>query len=180
MQMSYLYASDFPFKNFCKLAQHGETIRKKKMFKTTDHDKPHFHSYVFMLFTTISTWIWNLVIFDWFFLSMRIQVILDSLFARPGSAPIGGGKKGEFKYWTKVPLDRMRIDAIRYESSRPFKFFFQQLHWFLQLRSCFNKRFEKERSITLRIDNGGWHATLNLPPVTSCEMFAFRDVLYKA
>ena len=29
MQMSYLYASDFPFKNFCKLAQHGETIRKK-------------------------------------------------------------------------------------------------------------------------------------------------------
>ena len=54
MQMSYLYASDFPFKNFCKLAQHGETIRKK-MFKTTDHDKPHFHSYVFMLFTTIST-----------------------------------------------------------------------------------------------------------------------------
>ena len=29
MQMSYLYASYFPFKNFCKLAQHGETIQKK-------------------------------------------------------------------------------------------------------------------------------------------------------
>ena len=29
MQMSYLYASDFPFKNFCKIAQHTETIRKK-------------------------------------------------------------------------------------------------------------------------------------------------------
>ena len=28
-------------------------------------------------------------------LSMRMQVILDSLFARPGSTPIWGGKKGE-------------------------------------------------------------------------------------
>ena len=28
--------------------------------------------------------------------SMRMQIILDSLFARPGSAPIWGGKKGEF------------------------------------------------------------------------------------
>ena len=34
-------------------------------------------------------------------LSMRMQVILDSPFARPGSAPIGGGKKGEFRDWTK-------------------------------------------------------------------------------
>ena len=31
---------------------------------------------------------------------MRMQVILDSVFARPGSAPIGGGKKGEFRDWT--------------------------------------------------------------------------------
>ena len=31
---------------------------------------------------------------------MRIQVILDSLFARSGSASIGGGKKGEFRDWT--------------------------------------------------------------------------------
>ena len=30
-------------------------------------------------------------------LSMRMQVILDSSFARPGSAPIWGGKKGEFR-----------------------------------------------------------------------------------
>ena len=29
-------------------------------------------------------------------LSMHMQVILDSSFARPGSAPIWGGKKGEF------------------------------------------------------------------------------------
>ena len=38
--------------------------------------------------------------FDWFVLSMRMQVILDSSFARPGSAPIRGGKKGEFRDWT--------------------------------------------------------------------------------
>ena len=35
-------------------------------------------------------------------LSMRMQVILDSSFARPGSAPIWGGKKGEFRDWTRV------------------------------------------------------------------------------
>ena len=34
-------------------------------------------------------------------LSMRMQVILDSPFARPGLAPIWGGKKGEFRDWTK-------------------------------------------------------------------------------
>ena len=32
--------------------------------------------------------------------SMRMQVILDSLFARPGLAPIVDGKKGEFRDWT--------------------------------------------------------------------------------
>ena len=36
-------------------------------------------------------------------LSMRLQVILDSSFARPGSAPIWGGKKGEFRDWTRAP-----------------------------------------------------------------------------
>ena len=34
-------------------------------------------------------------------LSMRMQVILDSSFARPSSVPIWGGKKGEFRDWTK-------------------------------------------------------------------------------
>ena len=29
-----------------------------------------------------------------------MQVILDSSFVRPGSAPIWGGKKGEFRDWT--------------------------------------------------------------------------------
>ena len=31
-----------------------------------------------------------------------MQVILDSSFARPGSAPIWGGKKGEFRDWTTM------------------------------------------------------------------------------
>ena len=35
-------------------------------------------------------------------LSMRMQVILDSLFDRPGSFPIWGGKKGEFRDWTRL------------------------------------------------------------------------------
>ena len=34
-------------------------------------------------------------------LSMRMQVILDSSFALPGSAPIRGGKRGEFRDWTR-------------------------------------------------------------------------------
>ena len=38
-------------------------------------------------------------------LNMRMQVILDSSFARPGSAPIWGGKKGEFRDWTMSGLD---------------------------------------------------------------------------
>ena len=36
---------------------------------------------------------------------MRIQVILDSSFARPGSAPIRGVKKGEFRDWTKLEVE---------------------------------------------------------------------------
>ena len=37
-------------------------------------------------------------------LSMRMQVILDSSFARPVSAPIWGGKEGEFRDWTKASM----------------------------------------------------------------------------
>ena len=46
------------------------------------------------------------VIFDWLVLSMRMQVILDSSFARPGSAPIWGGKKGEFRDWTRYVVSK--------------------------------------------------------------------------
>ena len=42
-------------------------------------------------------------------LSMCMQVILDSSFARPGSAPIWGGKKGEFRHWTTVKRAIARI-----------------------------------------------------------------------
>ena len=115
-----------------KLLQTPSTWRNKKtetknekMFKSTDHDKPHFHCYVFMFFLPqykrqrkcgfffraraekgiarhidASSVVWTPVIFDWFVMSIRMQVILDSLFTRPGSAPIGGGKKGEFRDWT--------------------------------------------------------------------------------
>ena len=49
--------------------------------------------------------VWDLVIFYWFIPSMRMQVILESSFARPGSAPIWGGKKGEFRDWTSYPVE---------------------------------------------------------------------------
>ena len=47
-------------------------------------------------------------------LSMRMQVILDSSFARPGSAPIWGGKKGEFRDWTNDLCD---TGAVLYQLS---------------------------------------------------------------
>ena len=37
-----------------------------------------------------------------------MQVILDSYFARPDSAPIWGGKKGEFRDWTRVALEEIK------------------------------------------------------------------------
>ena len=40
---------------------------------------------------------------------MRMQVILDSLFARPGPAPILGGKKGEFRDWTNINEVEMNL-----------------------------------------------------------------------
>ena len=41
-----------------------------------------------------------------------MQVILDSSFARPGSAPIWGGKKGEFRDWTKTRTDVIETDSF--------------------------------------------------------------------
>ena len=67
MQMSYVYASDFPFKNFCKIAQHTEKNTKKNVWeKSSDAyslsigvqtaiNHAYFDFYVFMFFTTIST-----------------------------------------------------------------------------------------------------------------------------
>ena len=41
---------------------------------------------------------------------MRMQVSLDSLFARPSSAPILGGKKGEFRDWTNHKIYHFKTD----------------------------------------------------------------------
>ena len=48
-------------------------------------------------------------------LSMRMQVIVDSLFAHPVSAPIGGGKKGarELRDWTKFEGNLLRFVSAR-------------------------------------------------------------------
>ena len=43
---------------------------------------------------------------------MRMQVILDSLFARPGSAPIWGGKKEEFRDWTIFHCTTQKFRAV--------------------------------------------------------------------
>ena len=45
-----------------------------------------------------------------------MQVILDSSFARPGSAPIRGGKKGEFRDWTRNVLIRGQTPPLRHEA----------------------------------------------------------------
>ena len=45
---------------------------------------------------------------------MHMQVILDSSSARPGSAPIWGGKKGEFRDWTTDLQVRTKFMLYRY------------------------------------------------------------------
>ena len=45
-----------------------------------------------------------------------MQVILDSLFARPGSAPIWRGKKGEFGDWTRVGPNNENLRPCSYNS----------------------------------------------------------------
>ena len=44
-----------------------------------------------------------------------MQVILDSSFARPGSTPIWGGKKEEFRDWTTSGLDLPSLCRLSYE-----------------------------------------------------------------
>ena len=81
-----------------------------------------------------------------------------------------------------VSLGGMQINDTCIEphtlSLRSFKLFFQRLHWFSQLRSCFIEWDEKERRITLHINNG-CHETLNLLHVVSCKIFTFCDVLHE-
>ena len=42
-----------------------------------------------------------------------MQVILDSSFARPGSAPIWGGKKGEFRDWTSGIYEDFKGQSLK-------------------------------------------------------------------
>ena len=59
--------------------------------------------------TRAALYVWDLVTFYdlyGFVLSMRMQVILGSLLTHPGSAPVWGGKKGEFRDWTILTLEK--------------------------------------------------------------------------
>ena len=47
-----------------------------------------------------------------------MQVILDSHFARPGSAPIKGGKKREFRDWTRSRCVCGEEKANNYQSDK--------------------------------------------------------------
>ena len=46
-----------------------------------------------------------------------MQVILDSSFDRPGSAPIWSGKKGEFRDWTSETVESCVVRNDRYENA---------------------------------------------------------------
>ena len=48
---------------------------------------------------------------------MRMQVILDSSFAHPGSPPICGGKRGEFRDWTSIISKSSRNFTILFSTS---------------------------------------------------------------
>ena len=119
MQMSYLYASDFPFKNFCKIAQHTEKKYEKNVWEkssdayslsirvqtTINHAYFDFYVFCFLrqyqrqrkcflserelkkaLRDTLTRAAWlgpSNFIFDWFVLSMRMQVILAPVVRKP-------------------------------------------------------------------------------------------------
>ena len=54
-----------------------------------------------------------------------MQVILDSSFARPGSAPIWGEKKGEFRDWTSTDHDILRFYVFHDNINAKENVFFQ-------------------------------------------------------
>ena len=45
-----------------------------------------------------------------------MQVILDSSFVRPGSASMWGGKKGDFRNWTRQPKSEKNYNAKNYNA----------------------------------------------------------------
>ena len=50
MQMSYLYASDFSFKNFCKVAHNAQAIRENCLGKERIHCFFFFFFFFFLIF----------------------------------------------------------------------------------------------------------------------------------
>ena len=66
---------------------------------------------------------------------MCMQAILDSLFARPGSAPIWGGKKGEFRDWTSSKLERRKIEICKKGG------YSTHFHDKVRCRSCVSRSF---------------------------------------
>ena len=77
-----------------------------------------------------------------------------------------------YKRLTRWNANRCYSLRTTYLIFETFQIFFQQLHWFLQLWR-FSTNDIPERSIKLRIGNGGWHETLNLLHVSRCEMLHF-------
>ena len=73
--------------------------------------------------------------------------------------------------WKANWLYSLRTAYLIFEAH--LKFFFQQFPWVLQLWRFFIKWYQKEWSIKLHIDNGGWHETSNLPHVSRFEMLHF-------
>ena len=53
--------------------------------------------------------------FDWFVLGMRMQIILDSLFARPSSGWREEREKGEFREWTRMERDNVKVKCLAQE-----------------------------------------------------------------
>ena len=75
---------------------------------------------------------------------MRLQVILDSSFALPGSAPIWGGKKGEFRDWTRgLGVYNRGGGALRWDFTVIGKIFASFLIIGFNAASCFFPWFLK-------------------------------------
>ena len=73
-----------------------------------------------------------------------------------------------FSQWNANRSYSLRTAYLIFEAR--FKFFFQQFPCVLQLWRFLIKWYQKEWSIKLHIDNGGWNETLNLLHVSRCEM----------
>ena len=135
MQMSYSYASHLRFENVCKIAQDAETIRNVweksndgyslSIRVQTTINPAYFDFYFFMFLRQYQrqrkcflseremkkTLCDTLMQAAWLgssnFLLVRSE--LSWTLVSPGSAPIWGGKKGEFRDWTRIQLVNKKL-----------------------------------------------------------------------